>query len=115
SFFHRDKPGHIRATTPGTFAGVDGTEFVLAVDTLCNTEQTTLSVIDGKVRFGNEQGTLSVTNRQRAVARSGQAPQYTAGFIANNVLQWSFYYPAVLDLRDLQLTVEEEQALNESL
>src|SRR5258706_15171374 len=42
-------------------------------------------------------------------------PMLTAGFIANNILQWAFYYPAVLDLRDLPLTSEEKSALQDSL
>ncbi len=94
SFFHRDEPGRIRVITRGAVAGVEGTEFVLAAD---ETERTTLSVIDGKVRFGNEQATLLLTNGQQAVVEPGQAPERTAGFIANNVLQWCFYYPAVID------------------
>ncbi|HMC11784.1 MAG TPA: hypothetical protein VKH44_10855, partial [Pirellulaceae bacterium] len=39
----------------------------------------------------------------------------TAGFLAENLLQWAFYYPAVLDLRDLPLTRGETVALAESL
>jgi tetratricopeptide (TPR) repeat protein len=112
SFFHRDQPGRIQIITRGAVAGVEGTEFVMAVD---DTEQTTLSVIDGKVRFGNEQSTLVLTNGQQAVVELGQAPVRTAGFIANNILQWCFYYPAVLDPDDLQLTPEEQKILGESL
>ncbi|MEI9962438.1 MAG: FecR domain-containing protein [Limisphaerales bacterium] len=112
SFFHRDKPGRIRVLTRGAVAGVEGTEFVLAVN---DTDRTTLSVIDGKVRFGNEQAMLILTNSQQAVAELGKAPVRTAGFIANNLLQWCFYYPAVLDLDDLQFTPEEQKILGESL
>jgi tetratricopeptide (TPR) repeat protein len=72
-------------------------------------------VIDGKVRFGNEQATLLLTNGQQAVVEPGQAPIRTAGFIANNVLQWCFYYPAVIDPADLPFTPEEQQILGESL
>jgi Flp pilus assembly protein TadD len=72
-------------------------------------------VIDGKVRFGNEQATLLLTNGQQAVAEPGKAPVRTAGFIANNVLQWCFYYPAVIDLNDLPFTPEEQKILGESL
>ncbi|MGA2180375.1 MAG: TonB-dependent receptor [Verrucomicrobiota bacterium] len=111
SFFHRDEPGRIRVITRGAVAGVEGTEFVLADDT----ERTTLSVIDGKVRFGNEQATLLLTNGQQAVAEPGKAPVCTAGFIANNVLQWCFYYPAVIDLNDLPFTPEEQKILGESI
>src|SRR5208282_5924924 len=49
SFFHRDEPGHIRVITRGAVAGVEGTEFVLAVAPGKDTELTTMSVIDGKV------------------------------------------------------------------
>ncbi len=112
SFFHRDQPGRIQIITRGAVAGVEGTEFVMAVD---DTGQATLSVIDGKVRFGNEQSTLVLTNGQQAVVELGQAPVRTAGFIANNILQWCFYYPAVLDPDDLQFSAEEQKVLNESL
>jgi tetratricopeptide (TPR) repeat protein len=112
SFFHRDEPGRIRVITRGAVAGVEGTEFVVAAD---ETERTTLSVIDGKVRFGNEQATLLLTNGQQAVVEPGKAPVRTAGFIANNVLQWCFYYPAVIDPADLPFTPEEQKILIESL
>jgi tetratricopeptide (TPR) repeat protein len=112
SFFHRDQPGRIRVITRGAVAGVEGTEFVVAAD---ETERTTLSVIDGEVRFGNELATLLLTNGQQAVVEPGQAPVRTAGFIANNVLQWCFYYPAVIDPADLPFTPEEQQILGESL
>src|SRR5437867_3148553 len=116
SFFHRDKPGRIRVITRGARAGVEGTEFVLAVDTTNNTERTTLSLIDGKVQFSNEQGALVLTNGQQAFADVGQAPVLlTAGFVARNLLQWCFYYPAVLDLKDLSLGPAEQNILAESL
>lgn len=112
SFFHRDEPGRIRVITRGAVAGVEGTEFVMAVD---NTERTILSVIDGKVRFGNQQATLVLSNGDQAVAEPGKAPVRTAGFIANNVLQWCFYYPAVINPADLPFTPEEQKILGESL
>jgi tetratricopeptide (TPR) repeat protein len=115
SFFHRDEPGRIRIITRGAVAGVEGTEFVLAVEPGKDTELATMSVIDGKVRFGNEQATLLLTNGQQAVVEPGKAPVRTAGFIANNVLQWCFYYPAVIDPADLPFTPEEQKILGESL
>jgi Tfp pilus assembly protein PilF len=115
SFFHRDKPGRIRIITRGAVAGIEGTEFVLSVDTTNNTERTTLSLIDGRVWFTNELGARVLTSGQRAVAEPGKAPVITGGFIANNVLQWCFYYPAVLDLGELPLTAEAQSILRESL
>jgi Tfp pilus assembly protein PilF len=112
SFFHRDKPGSIRVITRGAVAGVEGTEFVVDVD---DTERTTLSVIDGRVQFGNEHAMLVLTNGQQALADLDKAPIQTTGFIANNVLQWCFYYPAVLDVAELPLTPDERKVLGDSL
>src|SRR5580693_5192637 len=109
SFFHRDRPGRIRIITRGAVAGVEGTEFVLAVN---DADLTTLSVVDGKVRLGNEQATVLLTNGQQAVVEPGKAPVRTAGFIANNLLQWCFYYPAVIDPGELQFTTDEEKDLS---
>jgi Tfp pilus assembly protein PilF len=116
SFFHRDKPGRIRFIAGGAHGGIDGTEFVLEVANAGGVERTLISVIDGIVRLSNEQGTGIFTNGQQAVAQAGRPPELrAAGFIANNVLQWCFYYPAVLDLRDLPLTATEQQALAQTL
>ena len=112
SFFHRDKPGRIQIITRGAVAGVEGTEFVMRVN---DAGTTTLSLVDGKVKFGNDQATLMLTNGQQAVAAPGRAPVRTTGFIANNLLQWCFYYPAVIDPDELQLTADEQNNLAASL
>jgi Flp pilus assembly protein TadD len=112
SFFHRDQPGRIRIITRGAVAGVEGTEFVLAVN---DTDATTLSVVDGQVRFGNAQATLLLTNGEAASVEVGQAPVRTTGFIANNLLQWCFYYPAVIDPDELPLAPDEQTNLAASL
>ena len=112
SFFHRDKPGQIQIITRGAVAGVEGTEFVMAVN---GADATALSVIDGKVKLGNEVETLVLTNGEQAVADLGKAPVRTTGFIVNNILQWCFYYPAVLDPDELQLTTDEQKKLADSL
>src|SRR5689334_1463075 len=80
SFFHRDQPGRIRVITSGAEAGVEGTEFVLAVDTSGPTEITTMSVIDGTVRLYNNAGSRTLTNLQQAVVEPGKAPVLTPGF-----------------------------------
>jgi outer membrane receptor protein involved in Fe transport/Tfp pilus assembly protein PilF len=112
SFFHRDNPGHIQIITRGAMAGVEGTEFVLAAD---GAGETTMSVIDGRVRFGSTRATLLLTNGQQAIVQAGNAPIRTDGFIANNLLQWCFYYPAVLDPAELELTPAEQSDLAASL
>jgi len=112
SFFHRGSPSEIKIITRGAVAGVEGTEFVLSADAA---DKTTLSVIDGKVQFGNELGSLSLTNGEQAVVELNQRPVRTTGFIANNLLQWCFYYPAVLDLNDLSFAPEERVSFRQSL
>jgi len=112
SFFHRDKPGHLHIITRGAVAGVEGTEFTLAQN---DQEVTTLSVIDGLVRLGNEHASLLLTNGEQAVVELGKPPVRTAGFIANNLLQWCFYYPAVVDPEELELTGAEQTNLSRSL
>jgi tetratricopeptide (TPR) repeat protein len=114
SFFHRDKPGRIRVISGGASAGIEGTEFVMETHTTNGYEQTTLSVIDGKVRFYNAKGALVVTNGGQSIAEPGTAPRRTPGFIANNILQWCFYYPGILDLNDLSFTAAEKNLLGES-
>jgi Tfp pilus assembly protein PilF/outer membrane receptor protein involved in Fe transport len=115
SFFHRDKPGRINVETRTAMAAIEGTEFVMEVADSNGVERSTFSVVDGKVRLSNAAGAIVLTNQQQAITEAGQAPRRTAGFIANNILQWCFYYPAVLDLHDLKLTSDEERELGKSL
>jgi len=90
---------------------------VMKVEGGSGAERTTISVIDGRVTFSDTAGagTLTLTNGEQGMVESGRTPTRTAGFVANNVLQWCFYYPAVLDLSDLNLAVEEQRALADSL
>jgi hypothetical protein len=106
SFFHRAQPGRIRVLSSGGTAGIRGTEFVMSVLPVNGVEQTTVSVLDGAVNFANPAGMIDLTNRQQAVATPGVKPARTTGFIANNILQWCFYYPGVLDLHDLSPALE---------
>jgi Tfp pilus assembly protein PilF len=115
SFFHREKPGRIRILTRGSMAGVKGTEFVMKVEFQDNIERTTLFLVDGLVELRNDQNAILLTNGEQGVAETGKSPRKTAGFVVNNVLQWAFYYPAVLDVDDLPLTVQEQQDLADSI
>lgn len=115
SFFHRGKPGSSPVQAKGGMAGVEGTEFVMEVRCEDGIESTIVSVVDGLVRFTNTAGMLLLEAGDQAVAEAGVAPRRTAGFIANDLLQWALYYPAVLDLNDLELTTAEESELASSL
>src|SRR5205085_12183705 len=114
-------PGRINAVAKAGVAGVKGTEFAIAVENENGREILKLYVIDGEVQFTNALGTLTLTNGEQATLEAGLVPARSAKTEvdvvtwANNLLQWAFYYPAVLDPRDLGLTADETQALGESL
>jgi len=111
-FFHRDKPGEFEFRTPTVSAVVRGTEFTLQV---AEDETTTLLMFDGQVRMTNLLGQLDLKSGEGAVARRNQAPERTAMIEATNVIQWCLYYPAILDINELNLTSDEEKALGEPL
>jgi hypothetical protein len=116
SFFHRDKPARMRATSPGAEAIIEGTEFVLAVDTVGNTELTTLSMIDGKVRFTNEYGApLILTNGQQAVAEPSKAPQPPPASLSKTTSCNGVSTIPLSRSRDLPLTPAEQGTLVESI
>lgn len=86
-------PRALRFNTPYANAGLEGTEFVIAV----SDEDTDVTVLEGEVLLSNSAGTVSIPSRQRGVARLAQAP--TAEAIANPVeaIGWTPYYAGVLD------------------
>lgn len=111
-FFHRDNPGEFDLQTPIVSAVVRGTEFHIEV---LENNTTTLTVLDGEVEMSNDLGALSFTSGQQGVTEPGQPPRRTAVVAAHNVIQWSLYYPGVLDVDELRLSDAEKEALNDSL
>ena len=111
-FLHRNEPRQIGVQTPAVRAGIDGTEFHLLVEA---DGRTTLTLIDGKVTLSNPFGTLQLVSGEQAVTVPGQAPVKTARIDARNIIQWCLYYPGVLDLNELGLTVAETTAIAASL
>ncbi len=110
--FHRDKPGLFPIGTPTVSAVVRGTEFALEVG---EDGTSTISVLDGTVEMANEFGQLQIASGETAVAAPGKAPSKTAAIEAINVIQWSLYYPGILDLDELELTEPTRKTLAESM
>jgi hypothetical protein len=73
SFFHRDQPGRIRLITRGAVAGVEGTEFVMAVDAA---DRTTLSVGGWQSDFWQRAGHAAA--HQRPAGRRRTRPRTRA-------------------------------------
>ena len=88
----------------------DGTEYVVEV-----TEQgTRVIMLDGRAVLENEFGQVLLQSGEMGIARPGAAP-VKARIEAISVIQWWLYYPAILDLGELQFSAEEEDVLSDSL
>ena len=112
-FFSRDKPIEANIRTPTASAAIRGTEFVLRQD---DNGRTVLTLLSGKVILSNLAGqTITLTNLEQGMVMPGEPPAKTAVISAINDVQWCLYYPAILDLHDLDLSPEIQAELRDSL
>ncbi len=113
-FFHRDHPHEFQVDTPTVSAVVRGTEFAVEVS---DDGTSTFRLLDGELEITNSLGALRLERGQTAVAKPGEAPVRTAVIMAGlaNTIQWCLYYPAVLNLEELNLTREEQRILSNSI
>ncbi|WP_049780682.1 tetratricopeptide repeat protein [Nitrosococcus halophilus] len=88
-------PHRLEVKTPFVNAAVEGTEFVIRVEP----EQALLWVFEGRVLFHNPAGRLTLTNGEAAVAEAGQAPRRRLVIEPREAVQWTLYYPPLIDLR----------------
>ncbi len=111
-FFNRDKPNETQFATPSSSGAIRGTEFNLAVD---ENGRTDLALLDGQVALSNAQGSILLASGERGVVEKNQPPQKSPLLNAINVIQWTLYYPAILDPDELELGADSKQALAASL
>jgi tetratricopeptide (TPR) repeat protein len=111
-FFNRDKPNETQFETPSSSGAIRGTEFTLSVDDNGRTE---LALLDGQVGLTNAHGSVQLETGERAVVEKDQAPQKSPLLNAINIIQWTLYYPAILDPDELALADDAKQALAASL
>ncbi|WP_321416949.1 TonB-dependent receptor domain-containing protein [uncultured Desulfobacter sp.] len=88
-------PRSLNIKTPFVNASIDGTEFVLKVES----DQTKIWVFEGQVSARNAQGTLVLTSGEAAVAQKGKAPVRKLVVNPRDEVQWALYYPPVIDYR----------------
>ena len=55
------------------------------------------TVFQGLVVASNEQGKLDVGSGQAVTAKKGMAPQYMAVVKPRDAVQWTLYYPTIID------------------
>jgi tetratricopeptide (TPR) repeat protein len=104
-FFNRDKPNQTEFQTPSSSGAIRGTEFNLAV---AEGGATTLTLLDGQVELTNQQGALVLNTGEQAVVEPGHAPKKSAIINGIDVIQWTLYYPAILDIDELDLGKDAE-------
>ncbi len=112
-FFNRSKPSSVQFHTPLISGAIRGTEFNLAAE--MDAGPTTVTLIEGEVALNNAQGELVLQSGEQGIVDPGKAPRKTAVLNAINIIQWSLYYPAVLDPDELGLSAAEKSAQADSL
>ncbi len=111
-FFSREKPEDIQFRTPVASGAIRGTEFNLKV---AEDGRTELALLHGEVALNNAQGSATLSSGEQSTIEPGKAPTKAPLVDAINVIQWTLYYPMVLDADELKLGDSEKNALGDSL
>lgn len=111
-FFSREKPRELQVRTPSATGALRGTEFVIRV----TGGLTQLTMLDGEVELSNAQGSVVLHSGEQGEAEIGKAPHKTAAIeTKNKIIQWTLYYPGVIDPRELGLSEKSSSAVADSL
>jgi len=112
-FLDREQPADVEFETPLATGAIRGTEFLLEV---ADTDAATrLVLLDGAVDLKTAGEQLKLTSGQQAMLLPGQPAKLTAVLPTANLIQWSFYYPAVLNPDEISFNAAEKSALAKSL
>ncbi len=84
-------PRSLKIKTPFVNAAVEGTEFLVQVDS----DNTLVGVIEGKVAVANEYGRILLAKDQSAITYKGKAPVLRLDIRPADSVQWSLYYPSL--------------------
>jgi len=112
-FLDREQPENVEFETPLATGAIRGTEFFL--DVAETNSATRLALLDGAVDLKTSSEELKLGSGQQALVEPGRPAQLTAVLPAVNLIQWSFYYPAVLNPAEIPFTAAEKSALAKSL
>jgi outer membrane receptor protein involved in Fe transport/Tfp pilus assembly protein PilF/mannose-6-phosphate isomerase-like protein (cupin superfamily) len=110
--FHRDRRGELELRNQSAVAAVRGTEFHVEAR---EDGVWILSVIDGEVDIESGGRQLSLKTGDAGEVGLGVLPHQVPIREAVDLIQWCFYYPAVLDPNELEFSPEEQAALKNSL
>jgi hypothetical protein len=112
-FLDREQPADIEFETPLTTGAIRGTEFLL---TVADADAAThLALLDGAVELKTSGGPLSLTNGQEIILSPSSPAKISAVLPVANLIQWSFYYPGVMNPDEIPFSENEKSALATSL
>src|SRR5262249_29713667 len=111
-FFSREKSREVNVRTPAANGGIRGTEFVV---TVAANGATSFIMIEGEVEASNGNGSVLVHGGERADIEPGGKPAKTNESRPLDSAQWCFYYPAVLDPKEVVETLPDRNSLEASL
>jgi tetratricopeptide (TPR) repeat protein len=87
------KPHLLSVNTPYLNGFIEGTEFQVSVAD----DQASLLMLEGRVKTSNDKGSVTVTSGQMAEAKSGEAPVMHVVVRPQDAVQWTLYYPPILE------------------
>jgi ferric-dicitrate binding protein FerR (iron transport regulator) len=85
-------PRALRVTTPFANAGLEGTEFVVAV----NATDTEVAVFEGEILLANAAGAVSIGPGQTSTAELGKISEPRALTDSRQLTRWAQYYPVII-------------------
>lgn len=94
--------------TPFINAALEGTEFVVEV----KQNLAEVTVFEGVVRAYNNHGEVRLTANQTAQAKKGQAPVLILKARPRDAVNWSLYYPLVIEANDKSLLASAAKQLS---
>ena len=95
AYFISRTPRRFKCGTPFVNAGIEGTEFFVRVES----DKALVTVFEGRVAASNDRGTIAIARGQSVEASAGQAPVLRTVARPRDAVQWTLYYPAVVEPR----------------
>ncbi|MBN9692425.1 MAG: FecR domain-containing protein [Verrucomicrobia bacterium] len=111
-FLNRQGPSEVEFETPLANGAIRGTEFLLQVG---SQQETLLALFDGAVDLQTPTESLQLVPGQQVELQTGQPARISPALPARLLIQWVFYYPAVLNPADLTWADGEQLRFGASL
>ncbi len=112
-FLNRSGPSEIEFETPLANGAIRGTEFLLTVNEADGS--TVLALFDGAVDLDVAGEHLQLARGQQVEVKPGQPPRVSPALPARTLIQWVFYYPAILNPDDLAWAAGDVERYADSL